>query len=95
MEDEVIKVLNEMIKNCEPITYEEFNVFIPAKDGGLVEAEEKDDRIGVAVQKLGAGEQVGISTLSLIATLTDVMCKKRLAFTIEDETNVITGVCWS
>lgn len=93
MEDEVIDVLNKMIKACEPIKYEEFNTFIPANGSQLEEEEKKDDRIGVTVRKISAEPQAGISTLSLIATITDIMCKKRLAFVI-DEKNIVTGVTW-
>lgn len=88
-EKKLLDIINTMISLCEPVKYKDFNCIIKAKDVSLLrKAEEKNTEIGLANFDK---ENEGISTLSLIATITDVLIKKRLAFNIDDE-GMITGV---
>lgn len=87
-EEKLLNIVNIMISLCEPVKYKDFNCTIKAKDTSLLrKAEEENKEIGLAnVDK----ENDGISTLSLIATITDVLIKKRLGFIIDK--GMITGV---
>ena len=90
-EKKLLNVVNTMISLCEPIKYKDFNCIIKAKDVSLLrKAEKENTEIGLANFDK---ENEGISTLSLIATITDVLIKKRLAFNIDDE-GMITGVAF-
>ena len=96
-EERLLKVLNEMIKNSEPIRYMYFNAFIKAKTTrGLLKAEKKYKELGLTNSKTEIringkldwkydGEKLGISVLSIMATITDVLIEKRLGFTVETE----------
>ena len=88
--DKVLKVINNMIDLCEPIKFSEFNKIIKAKDiVDLRIAEANEDKIGLANYDT---EQEGISTLSLIATITDLLCDERLAFIVDND--IILSVEW-
>ena len=89
--DKVIETLNMMLSICEPITYKEFNKVLKAKNiNQLRNYEETNNTVGIA----GYGtDNEGISTLSIIATITDILCNKRLSFQIDDNTNIV-GVQW-
>lgn len=96
--DEVIDIINKMFMLCEPITYGEFNKKMKAIDViKLREEEKQNEKIGVANY---GKEDEGISILSLIATITDVLVDDRLFFMIEesDSSNIdectIIGVQW-
>lgn len=83
--DEVVKVLNKMLELCEPITYDEFNIIIKAKNiGDLIDYEEEYPEVGISSK--------GISTLSIIATITDILCDERLGFIFNIDTGIIEGV---
>ena len=79
--DEVIKVLNQMIQLCEPFAYADFNKLIPAKKGNnskLIKAEKENSKIGYVYIKgnkkvYTKQKNVAITTLSLFATLTDIL----------------------
>lgn len=86
----VVDVLNKMISMCEPFTYEEFNFVARAKDKKLRQFERKCSKVGVA--NYGEDNE-GISTLSLIATIADILADKRLCFQV-DENGVVVGVQW-
>jgi hypothetical protein len=88
-EDELLSVLNNMVQCCEPFKYDDFNVKILQNGDALMDAEKLDDRIGIANIK----EKFGMSTFSLIATITDVLIGKRLAFMVEDD-GTIARFCW-
>jgi len=89
-DQEVLKVVNKMISCCELIKYEDFNRAMKQKDNMLEEAEQEDDRIGVSQ----LGSNLGISTLSIIATITAIAFDgKRLAF-IVDDAGFLTGAKW-
>ena len=94
--DEVINVLNKMIENCKPIKYEDLDTLMYEKKKGLLEKIEKeDDRIGLRLVDMKDKES-GFCTsyLAFIATMTDILVGKRLAFKIDDDNEFVTGVCW-
>lgn len=48
-EDRLLEILNEMISLCEPITYQEFNKILKAKDVSKLRAyEAKNKEVGLA-----------------------------------------------
>lgn len=93
-QDKVILLLNEMINRVETqITYGQINKGFPVADYPSFEAFEKENpEVGLT--------SYGWSILSMIATITDVLCGKRLAFMVECKDGVdkmdqiVTGVCW-
>jgi hypothetical protein len=103
--DRVLKVLNDLIKLCQPITYDEFNKKMEAIDSNkLYEYEQTNPEAGLL--NMGTAEEpnsvkFGITTLSLIATITDILVGDRLAFCISDgkdegdaPKDTIVGVDW-
>jgi len=89
---ELIATLNTMLTLCEPIKYDDFNKVMKAKDvKKLRDVETRNQKIGIANFDK---ENEGISTLSIIATITDVLCDERLTFVIDQDTNVIKRVKW-
>jgi hypothetical protein len=91
LNQKLLETINEMISLCEPVHYSNFNVTLKAKNIATLRiAEGKTPEIGIA----NAGkDNEGISTLSIIATITDILIQKRLAFIIDDF-GIITGVCF-
>ena len=94
--DELLEVLNKTIESCEPMTIEEFNIMLYEKEEGLLEKIEKENnKIGIRYIDHDDKEKgFCISTLTIIATITDVLLGKRLAFNIDDDTNIINKVTW-
>jgi hypothetical protein len=100
----VIEILNTLIKLCQPFTYDEFNKKIDAIDSDkLFEYEKQNIEAGlVCIKKDGEDPKkdlYGISTLSLIASITDILVGDRLAFQISDDEKeapkgTIMGVQW-
>lgn len=89
-EDELIETLNKMIDSCNGIKLTDFNLDIPEKTKDLlVNLEKENNKIGI--KKLYP-EGYGISVLSMIATITDILVDRRLAFIVDGE--YITGVKW-
>lgn len=93
-EKQVVQILNKMLKCCEPVYYEEFNRYIPANNKKKLMKYEKDHpQLGIATYKtknengdyIYDTNKIGISTLSIIATITDIFCDKRLAAVIETQ----------
>lgn len=83
MEDKLIEVINNMLKLCEPIKYEDFNRIVKAKNVDELRNYEKiEPKVGIA--KYDTKDE-GISTLSIIATITDILIGKRLAFSLDDD----------
>ena len=80
-EDELLDVLNKMVAACKPIHYERFNAIIQEKErDALGKIEREDNRIGIRPYAFESpSEGFAISTLSIIATITDVCLGKRLA----------------
>ena len=89
-EERLLKVINTMIQLCEPIKYSEFNKKIKAINRDeLLKAEKEESTLGVS--NFNKKNETGISTLSIIATITDILIGKRLAFKLEKD-GIITGV---
>lgn len=101
----VTKILNDLIKLCQPITYDEFNKKIEAIDSNkLYEYEQINPEAGLL--NMGVSDdpnavKFGISTLSIIATITDILIGDRIAFCISDgkdekegPKDTILGVQW-
>ena len=94
-ERQLIKILNGMIERCQPIKYQDFNIKIPALDEGLEEFEKEYPEVGLANIPGSVGNhKLGITTISIIATITDVLTDKRLAVTIDDNDGTIVGFQW-
>lgn len=103
--EKVVEIVNKMISCCEPFHSESFNSIIMERQAGLLENLEKDNYVvGVRpVEYTDGNSGFCISTLSIIATITDIltssdsndMCDdgSRLAF-ILDEHGYIIGVKW-
>ncbi|MFW6311101.1 MAG: hypothetical protein ACOC1K_02575 [Nanoarchaeota archaeon] len=92
--DQLIDNLNILISICEPFSYEDFNKHISSKDEQtLIGIEKNNDKIGICKKDYDDPEcKWGFSTLSLIATITDMLVDKRLSFIVDD--GIITGVKW-
>lgn len=99
----VLDVINKMIELSDPIYYEDINKFYKTLNKEkLFLAEEEMPELGLACPTTRGSDGkwafdndiIGISTLSLIATITDCLCDDRLAFIIEKD-GLITGVGWS
>ena len=90
--DKVLAILNSMFSMCEPMHYSEFNKFLPETEvGGLVRLEAAEPKVGIT--KIETNEKWGITTLSVIATITDLLCDARLCFNIDKE-GFIVSVGW-
>lgn len=96
MEDKkkyLIEMLNKAIECCEPIAYEQLNVFIKAKDDAkLIDFEQSNEMLGLA---FGPNREFGVSVVALMASISDVLCGERIAVIIDDDTGYVTGFCWS
>lgn len=99
----VLDVINKMIELSSHIYYEDINKFYKAlNEEKLFLAEEEMPELGLASPTtmdfagkwVHDNDTIGISTLSLIATVTDCLCDDRLGFII-DKSGLITGACWS
>lgn len=91
---ELIDLLNEALAACAPIKHTDFNVWMPPKNGDdatLRQIESENEKLGV--NAAGKNAPWSLTTLSLMATITDVLCDKRLAATI-DADGYIIGVQW-
>lgn len=94
-EDEVLRIVNKMIAACEPIKQEDFNKIVRERESGLLEKIESEDQV-IGIRPINMTTERNnycISTLSLIATITDILIEKRLAFLL-DEDGYLVGVKW-
>ena len=99
---EVLDTINKMIELSEPIYYEDINKFYRTSNKEkLLEAEKSMPKLGIAAYFVRDNDgdlvfnydDIGVSTLSIIATITDRLCDKRLGFIVE-KSGLITGACW-
>lgn len=95
-EDEVLVVLDRMFELCDPIAYKDFNFKVKAFDAKkLWDYERLNRKVGLAdVMNDRQHNDIGISTMSIIATITDILVDKRLAFQLSEGTDRIVGVQW-
>ena len=95
--EELLRVLNQILESCKPITYEEFNTLLYEKEEGLLEKIEKEDnRIGLRYLDYDdKSKGFCASTLTILATMTDMLLGKRLAIECDDkETKIIDRFTW-
>jgi hypothetical protein len=94
-EDELIVVLNKILEVLKPLKYEDLNNLFPEGENGSLERIEREDtRIGIRPITYASPEHGWcVSTLSILATITDVLVDKRLALQIDDN-GFITGFQW-
>ena len=100
-EDSLISILNAMLDLTGPIPYREFNTFFKVKDqAGLVSLEKENPKLGLATDYTSCNpdDELGVSTVSILATITDVLADRRLAAIVTmDEDNMpvdIIGFQW-
>jgi hypothetical protein len=100
-EAQLLDLLNGVLSHLKPVSYREFNRFLPAfKSDDLVSMEKLDPRLGIREKPKwlcsslmkGKKSSYGISTLTLLATITDVLVGKRLACIVDR--GFITGFTW-
>lgn len=90
-EEKLLTVLNKMIKVLDPIKFEDMNMDFTATDqAGLLTLEVEHTEVGIKDKDNGI---VCSSVAALIATITDILVEKRLAFQIDDE-GIIKGFQW-
>lgn len=101
-EQKLLDLFNAAIELMGPVEYATFNAKYQVSDGQrLLDLEAKFPELCLA-QKIDdhgyAPDNVCLTTLSLIATITDVLAGKRLAFITEENPDgslgKITGVTW-
>lgn len=94
--DDIIAVLNKMIAALKPVRTTAFNATLLEREKRSLEALEKaDPRVGIKlVDEDDPKKGWCTSTLAIIATITEIAVKKRLAFQFDDKTSTITGVQW-
>lgn len=89
--EKLLEILNKLILLSKPIKYKKFNVCMPTVNKTLLRKEEKSNpKIGIANYDT---KNEGISTLSIITTITDILIQKKLAL-IVDEKGYIVGAQW-
>lgn len=93
-EDMVIEILNKMIGVLKPFNYNEINMNLnPIDEKDLLELEKQHPEVGLKYLD-EEKSKIGSSMIAIMATVTDVLVGKRLAFIMEDD-GLITGVCWA
>jgi len=104
-EIELLDILNTTWKLLPPVEYEIFNSLVPCIGGNGTKNEFLLLNLETANPKLGIRQIPhpmikdktvwGISVLALLATITDYLCGKRLAATIEERDGKSYIVKWS
>jgi len=90
----LLELINEVIKNCGPVTYREFNRNLyEINDGDLEKIESVHPKLGLKAVGFEPNHSWAVSTLSMIATITDMLADDRLVFEL-DKRETITGVKW-
>ena len=94
-EEKLIEVLNKMIKVLDPIKFEDMNIsFTAADQEGLLVLEKETNKVGVKYLEKDS-KVVCSSVAALIATITDVLVDRRLAFYIDTDTGIVLGFKWA
>jgi DNA-binding NarL/FixJ family response regulator len=91
---ELLDALNKTLELVEPITYAQFNTKIaPVSVEKLQEFEKLNPKVGLC--NLAGDQGNGISTLTLLATVTDYLCDQRICVLVEDSPEQqIVGFAW-
>ncbi len=93
-EEKLLEILNKLVEVCDPITFEELNTTWTATDQKkLIALEKEHSEVGIKHIDYDKSKPLCTSVAGLIATITDILVDKRLAFTIDDNGFVI-GFCW-
>lgn len=80
----LVTLLNAAFTTCQPMKYSDFNKLLVEKESGTLEKLEEDNaKLGIRTSDKENG-LTSISTLSLIATITDYLVGKRLKFLVDD-----------
>ena len=92
-EDKLLEVLNKMIEVLNPIKFEDLNMDFSATDqDGLIALEKTHSEVGLKYKNYDKEKELCSSVAALIATITDVLVGKRLAFIIDE--GIIIGFAW-
>lgn len=94
--ERLLKTLNKAIKACDPIPYKIFNRVLFEEEGvtELFELEKANPELGIVdLTNRGFKGRWGLSTFSLIATITSFLCDERLGFELDDK-ECIKSVTW-
>ncbi len=88
--NKVLSLLNEMIKVLKPIKYNTFNVFLEAKrKDQLLDLEQQEHKLEVSLLNPNdvykEENPWGVSTMSIVATITDFLIDKRLGVKLDDD----------
>lgn len=87
---ELLDILNSAISLCEPVKLDQFNTFIKAtNDLDLEELGDNEDRLEIVGDSKVQATPVGVTTLGLIAVITDVLVGKRLGVEVNDDGEII------
>ena len=93
-EEKLLEVLNKLIKVLDPIEFADLNIDLYAVDQeGLLTLEQEYSEVGVKCEDNDKTKEFCLSTAALIATITDILVGKRLAFQIDDS-GIIVGFQW-
>jgi len=88
----LISVINELFQHSHKFYELDFNQFVPFEKPDLVmKMKDEDDQIVIASNE---DNTKGLSTFSLISTITDIIMQKRIAFNVDEETGQILGICF-
>ena len=94
-EDKLLEILNKMIRVLDPIKFEDLNMDFSATDQeGLLALEKEHNEVGIKHKDNDKNKEVCSSVAALIATITDVLVGKRLAFILDLDTGIVTGFQW-
>ncbi len=86
-EDELLSLLNDALKLYPLMHYNDFNYKqIPISKSDVFLFEKKNPKLGITKN----GE---LTIISLISTITDVLCNKRLSIILNEEKYII-GFTW-
>ena len=92
-EERLLEVLNKMIKVLDPIKFEDLNMdFIATNQEGLLALEKEHNEVGLKHKDYDKNKELCSSVAALIATITDVLVGKRLAFILDE--GIVIGFQW-
>ena len=94
-EEKLLEILNKMIKVLDPIKFKDLNMNFTATDQeGLLALEKEHDEVGLKHKDYDKNKELCSSVAALIATITDVLVGKRLAFQLSDDHETVVGFQW-
>ncbi len=95
-EEKLLEILNKMIKVLDPIKFKDLNMDFTATDQeGLLALEKEHDEVGLKHKDYDKNKELCSSVAALIATITDILVGKRLAFRLsDDDEKIIVEFQW-